>query len=103
MRPSRQTPSSLSQRVQRHSELEVVGLVFVAPDQPDALAEALQSLIHNPARRHLLGQRARQRARQFTPERMAWHYLRLYRRLSAAHRNERPRPLWRVCNPQEAL
>ncbi|KJS42242.1 MAG: hypothetical protein VR71_15220 [Roseovarius sp. BRH_c41] len=33
MRPSRQTPSSLSQRVQRHSEFEVVGLVFAAPDQ----------------------------------------------------------------------
>jgi hypothetical protein len=33
MRPSRQTPSSLSQRVQRHSELEVVGLVVAAPDQ----------------------------------------------------------------------
>jgi hypothetical protein len=33
MRPSRQTPSSLSQRVQRHSEFEVEGLVFAAPDQ----------------------------------------------------------------------
>jgi len=33
MRPSRPTPSSLSQRVQRHAELEVVGLVFAAPDQ----------------------------------------------------------------------
>jgi len=33
MRPSRQTPSSFSQRVQRHSELWVVGLVFAAPDQ----------------------------------------------------------------------
>jgi hypothetical protein len=33
MRPSRHTPSSLSQRVQRHSEFEVVGLVFATPDQ----------------------------------------------------------------------
>ena len=35
MRPSRQTPSSLSQRVQRHSELWLVGLVFAVPDQLD--------------------------------------------------------------------
>jgi hypothetical protein len=33
MRPSRLTPSSLSQRVQRHSELWVEGLVFASPDQ----------------------------------------------------------------------
>jgi hypothetical protein len=33
MRPSRQTPSSLSQRVQRHSVWEVVYLLFAAPDQ----------------------------------------------------------------------
>jgi len=33
MRLSRQTPSSLSQRVQRHSALEVVGLVVAVPDQ----------------------------------------------------------------------
>jgi hypothetical protein len=33
MRLSRQTPSSLSQRVQRHSVWEVVNLLFAAPDQ----------------------------------------------------------------------
>jgi hypothetical protein len=33
MRPSLQTPSSLSQPVQRHSDLEVVGLDVAAPDQ----------------------------------------------------------------------
>jgi hypothetical protein len=33
MRPSRQTPSSLSQRVQRHCGFEVIGSVFAVPDQ----------------------------------------------------------------------
>jgi hypothetical protein len=33
MRPSRQTPSSLWQRAQRHSEFKVVGLVFAVSDQ----------------------------------------------------------------------
>jgi hypothetical protein len=31
--PCRHTPSSFSQRVQRHPELEVVGLVFTLPVQ----------------------------------------------------------------------
>jgi hypothetical protein len=33
MRPSRQTPSSLSQRVQRHSEFKGVGFDFWPPVQ----------------------------------------------------------------------
>jgi hypothetical protein len=38
MRPSWPTPSSLSQRVQRHSAFEEVGLVFAAPVQLDGAA-----------------------------------------------------------------
>jgi hypothetical protein len=38
MRPSRQTPSSLSQRVQRHSGFRVVGLGFAPVGQLDGEA-----------------------------------------------------------------
>ena len=38
MRPSRHTPSSLSQRVQRHSGFRVLGLGFALVDQLDGAA-----------------------------------------------------------------
>ncbi len=54
---------------------------YVPPDDADALRAALQALIADPVQRRCLGQRARQRAHQFTPERMAHAYLEAYRAL----------------------
>jgi len=55
--------------------------VFVPPGDAGALEEALQSLIADPERRESLAARARTRAFEFTPERMAAGYLTAYRYL----------------------
>jgi len=55
--------------------------VFVPPDQSDALAEALQSLIRDTRWRERMAQRARACALQYTPERMAREYVALYAQL----------------------
>jgi glycosyltransferase involved in cell wall biosynthesis len=52
--------------------------VFVAPDDPAALAAALQRLIGDPARLARLGHAARARARRFTPGAMADAYADAY-------------------------
>ena len=54
---------------------------YVPPDDTAALRRALQALIADPVQRRHLAQRARQRAHQFTPERMAHAYLDAYRSL----------------------
>ena len=54
---------------------------FVPPDDDDALAGALNALIDNPELRLQFAQRARSRAGEFTPERMAADYLETYREL----------------------
>jgi glycosyltransferase involved in cell wall biosynthesis len=59
--------------------------LFVAPDDDGDLRAALQSLIEDPTRRKALAARARFRAREFTPERMAAGYLSAYSDLLAAH------------------
>jgi glycogen synthase len=56
--------------------------LFVPPDDPDALREALRALIAEPDRRRSLADRARRRAFEFTPERMAAGYLTAYRYLA---------------------
>jgi hypothetical protein len=53
----------------------------VPPDQPDALAEALEHLIQDVWWRELMAQRARARALRYTPARMAHAYVRLYTKL----------------------
>ena len=45
--------------------------LFVAPDDTDALAQALQGLIDRPAYRRELADRATKRAGLYTPRRMA--------------------------------
>jgi glycogen(starch) synthase len=57
--------------------------IFVPPGDIDGLEAALSDLIADPARRSTLGARARARALQFTPDRMATDYLSLYRELKA--------------------
>jgi glycosyltransferase involved in cell wall biosynthesis len=55
---------------------------FVAPDDRRALAAAIQGLIDDPRRRHVLGQRAAGRARSLTIDNTADQYLRLYEELA---------------------
>jgi glycosyltransferase involved in cell wall biosynthesis len=55
--------------------------LFVPPDDPEALERTLKMLIEQPERREALADRARERAFEFTPERMAAGYLTAYRYL----------------------
>jgi glycogen(starch) synthase len=55
--------------------------LFVPPDQPDALAEALEHLIQDVRWREFMAQRARARALRYTPALMAHAYVRLYAKL----------------------
>jgi len=57
--------------------------VFVDPDEHTILRLAIESLIADSGLRHTLAMRARRRALDFTPERMARGYLALYRELLA--------------------
>ena len=52
--------------------------LFVDPADEGALAATLNTLIDDDARRAELGQRARRRAREFSPQRMAREYLAAY-------------------------
>lgn len=59
--------------------------LIVEPEDPAALAEALDSLAADPARRRELGRRGRARVLdEFTPERMANRTVALYRDLCAS-------------------
>jgi glycosyltransferase involved in cell wall biosynthesis len=58
--------------------------VFVPPDDPEALAHALQALIESPDRRASLTAGARARALQLTPEKMLDGYLAAYGEALAA-------------------
>jgi glycogen synthase len=55
--------------------------IFVPPNDADALRRALAMLIDNHVVRQMLGQRARERAARYTPERMVDAYLASYRTL----------------------
>jgi glycogen(starch) synthase len=57
--------------------------IFVAPDEHPILRLAVESLIADSGLRHTLAMRARRRALDLTPERMARGYLALYRELLA--------------------
>lgn len=71
--------------------------VFVAPDDPAALREALASLIEDSDRRRRLAARARMRALRFTAAQMTTRYLAAYHELiaSAASAPVAPLPLHR--------
>jgi glycogen(starch) synthase len=58
--------------------------VFVAPDDPEALRQALQRLIDDPDRRASLAAGARARAMQLTPQKMLDGYLSAYGEVLAA-------------------
>jgi len=55
--------------------------VFVSPDDRNQIKEALEDLVSNPYQVQNLGLRARERAEQFTAERMAGEYMRIYETL----------------------
>jgi glycogen synthase len=59
--------------------------VFVPPNDPEALQEAIEDLINDGERREALAVCARARALQFTPERMASGYIALYSDLMMAN------------------
>jgi glycosyltransferase involved in cell wall biosynthesis len=63
--------------------------IFIPPGDQAALANALNSLIENSGRREVFGRRARARALDFSPHRMAKQYIAAYR---ACMRNELPSP-----------
>jgi len=56
--------------------------LFVPPEDAEALGAALNGLISDTPRRKALASRARLRALQFTPRRMATGYLQAYREVS---------------------
>jgi glycosyltransferase involved in cell wall biosynthesis len=64
--------------------------LFVPPDDPDALADALVALAEAPAVRAALGRRAAARARRYGAATMIDGYLTLYSAMMA--RRARPRP-----------
>jgi glycogen synthase len=57
--------------------------LYVPPDDPRALATALQALVDDEARRAGMARRAQARASTLTPERMADEYVSAYRNLLA--------------------
>jgi glycosyltransferase involved in cell wall biosynthesis len=60
--------------------------VYVNPDDETDLIRAINGLISNPDRRRELAERARRRAAEFTPKRMADGYMEVYE--AAAQRFE---------------
>ena len=61
--------------------------VFVSPDDPEALAAAINALITGESRRRQLAKMARDRALEFTPQRMANSYLEAYQEV-ILHQNQ---------------
>lgn len=55
--------------------------LYAPPSEDEALADCLDRLINNPVLRSRMGERARARALEYSPSRMASGYLRLYREM----------------------
>ena len=60
--------------------------LFARPDDPDHIGAAIQELINNPSKRQEFAARARARAMEFNPERMAAAYLSAYAEVMAPTR-----------------
>ena len=65
-----------------HRELWEGAATFVAPRDDSAFADAISDLLANRPRRNELGDRARDRARRYTPEQMARGMAEIYARLT---------------------
>src|SRR4051812_30788746 len=68
--------------------------VFVSPEHPDELAEALKALMARPQRLAEFAAKARRAASRYTPDRMASEYVAAYRQVL-----QNPRP----ATPPEVL
>jgi len=75
-----------------HSLREVWGdaAIFVPPNDVEALRDAIEELIEDASLRAAYGARARMRALEFTPRRMAAGYLAAYADLMAGRKAGRP-------------
>mgnify|MGYP005841467189 CR=1 FL=1 len=71
------------------SEIWGDAAILVPPDDHDALEERLKALVADPAARGAWGRRARARALEYTPDRMARGYLNAYRALAEGGRRVR--------------
>jgi len=71
--------------------------VFVDPRDSDGLATALRDLIRNSTFREKCGRRARLRAQEFTPARMASQYQVIYRSMLQKPKEVRARPEALAC------
>jgi glycosyltransferase involved in cell wall biosynthesis len=60
--------------------------IFVPPDQPTELRDAINHMVHSGAGRAEFATRAQVRAREFTSQRMASDYFRAYRLAAARFR-----------------
>lgn len=78
--------------------------VFVPPNDPYALADAVNRLAQDPKHLRTMAERASRRAAEFTVERMTDAYLRIYARLmaqkSALRRDRGPRPVHLEPSPE---
>src|SRR5690606_19491304 len=68
--------------------------IYVSPDAPGALADAVNDLIAHPPQRKALAEAARVRAAMYTPGRMAGQYLDVYRALAATPALDRVAPAY---------
>lgn len=57
--------------------------LWVEPHRPEQIADRVEELLHDPARRAAMSKRARKKARTFEPTTVAREYLELYERLVA--------------------
>ncbi|MFB6351761.1 MAG: glycosyltransferase family 4 protein [Bradymonadaceae bacterium] len=64
--------------------------LFVDPDAPGELAEAIETLIGDGDLRREMGRRAARRARRYGADQMGQRYLELYRQLDASPRPDSP-------------
>lgn len=63
--------------------------VYVDPNDPQRIAQAINTLIIEPTHRRQLAQAARQRALQLSPHRMAQKYINLYDQVRRQHAQRR--------------
>ena len=67
--------------------------LLVAPNDPAALALAMQHMIEDPRRREILGQNAQKLiAKEFSAEQMAAEYIEMYERVCAPKRSREVQP-----------
>jgi glycosyltransferase involved in cell wall biosynthesis len=64
-----------------HRELWNEAAIFVGSDNDEAFAAAIEELLNDRGKRNAIGERARERARRYTPDRMASRMAAIYSRV----------------------